>query len=83
MKINRPWLDLTIIEYPVIGMREVPKLNWSNGSLDPETNKGTFPLLPTAMIVAKDIVISNFEMSEEQRDQYKSAQTDPSASVCA
>ena len=56
--IQRPWMDPFILQYPILGIKGLEAGAWSNGELDPETNKGAFPLLPTAMIVAKDIEIS-------------------------
>ena len=83
VNVNRPWLDRTILEYPTLGIRELPKYEWSNGSLNPKTNKGTFPLLPTAFIVAKDVTISNFQMSTAQSSDYKKTKTDASMGVSA
>ena len=80
VKINRPWLERSILDYPIIGMRQVPKHEWSDGTLD-KRNKGSFPLLPIAMIVARDVKIRNFEMSAEQKEQYKKSKTEASLSV--
>ena len=56
VQIYRPWLDLSVLrknfKYP--GM---PSGSWSNGKLD-SSNTGVFPLLTTAMIVAKDITVT-------------------------
>ena len=65
-----------ILELPSVGMRHVPKEGWSNGSLDPRKNKGSFPLLPIAMVVAKDITISNLEMTPEQKVFYEKLKAD-------
>jgi hypothetical protein len=81
VNINRPWLDRTLLEYPTLGIRELPRYKWSNGSLNAKTNKGSFPLLPTAFIVARDVTISNFQMSTAQNSAYKKTKTDASMSV--
>ena len=57
VQINRPWLDLSILEntnYTIDG--EKPQ-NWSTGELNAD-NKGWFPLCSTQMIVAKDITVT-------------------------
>ena len=62
--INRPWLDPTILHYQTLGIMGLPPGSWSSGQLNSKTNKGSFPLLPTAMVVAKDIEISVKSFSE-------------------
>ena len=53
---------------------------WSNGSLKPD-NKGCFPLLPTACIVAKDVVISAASFSESFEKSMTESSTHASAKV--
>ena len=55
--IERPWMEPNILQYTTLGIKGMKPAQWSNGSLDATTNKGLFPILPTACIVAKDIVI--------------------------
>ena len=62
--IQRSWMDPTIMQYPTIEIKGLDPGTWSTGSLIPEENLGTFPLLPTAMIVAKDIEISADELNQ-------------------
>lgn len=62
--IHRPWLDPTILHYQTLGIMGLPPGSWSSGQLNSKTNKGSFPLLPTAMVVAKDIEISAKSFSE-------------------
>ena len=54
VQINRPWLDLSVLNYTVSS--EDPG-SWSTGELSAD-NKGTFPLLSTQMIVARDITVT-------------------------
>lgn len=57
VQINRPWLDLSVLrrdDYRIPGERPS---SWSSGLLD-RTNQGSFPLLSTQMIVAKDIKVT-------------------------
>ena len=56
--INRPWLTPAILNYPTLGIQGQKAGSWSSGVLD-NTNKGIFPLLPTAFVVAKDITLSS------------------------
>ena len=62
--IQRPWMDPFILQYPILGINGLEAGEWSDGKVDPEANKGAFPLLPTAMIVAKDIEITSKSFSE-------------------
>jgi len=57
VQINRPWFDMSLLHnenYTIPG--ETPG-SWSTGVLDKD-NKGSFPLLSTQMIVAKDITVT-------------------------
>ena len=54
VQINRPWLDLSVLNYTVSSERTG---SWSTGELSAD-NKGTFPLLSTQMIVARDITVT-------------------------
>ena len=57
VQINRPWLDLSVLKnknYTIDG--EEPG-SWSTGEIDADNN-GSFPLLSTQMIVAKDITVT-------------------------
>ena len=57
VSIIRPWLDTKLLEFPKLGINGKPASTWSTGTLDPSKNKGEFPLLPTDMVLAKDIMI--------------------------
>ena len=57
VSIRRPWFETAILQYPTIGIKGLPACEWSTGELDPSKNKGKFPLLPTDMVLAKDIMI--------------------------
>ena len=54
VQITRPWLDLSVLNYTVSSERTG---SWSTGELSAD-NKGTFPLLSTQMIVARDITVT-------------------------
>ena len=65
VQISRPWLDLSVLNnknYKIYG--EDPG-SWSTGELDADNN-GSFPLLSTQMIVARDITVTaSTEMEQE------------------
>ena len=77
VKINRPWLETSMFNYKTIGISGLEIESWSNGTLDSKENKGQFPLLPTAMVVAKDVCIHFGEKSFDS----SSTTTDHSTSV--
>ena len=57
VQISRPWFDpsvLSNINYTINGEKEG---SWSTGELSAD-NDGWFPLLPTQMIVARDIKVT-------------------------
>ena len=54
VQINRPWLDLSVLDYTVSSESTG---SWSTGELNAD-NRGSFPLLSTQMIVAKDITVT-------------------------
>lgn len=55
--INRPWMDLNFLKHKKITIRGLEDGAWSTGELDDEKNNGSFPMLPTHFVVAKDIEI--------------------------
>ena len=69
--INRPWLEENILHYPTIGIRGLHAGAWSSGDLEARNNKGQFPLLPTAMVIAKDVVIKADKFSSEVSSCFK------------
>lgn len=67
VQIHRPWVDPTALK---IQKWVVPGLTpgaWSTGVLD-KSNTGLFPLLPTQLIVAKDIKVTADKFSQEVTD---------------
>ena len=80
--VQRPWMDPAILNYPIIGIKGLPAGAWSNGELNGKTNKGNFPLLPTAMIVAKDVTISSDKFSQSLKDSFSETSTHASVKVC-
>ena len=70
VQINRRWLDpsaLKIQKWVVPGLAPGA---WSTGILD-KSNTGSFPLLSTQMIVAKDIKVTADKFSQEITDSLK------------
>ena len=78
--IQRSWLDPAILQYSSLGIRQLEVGKWSNGSLKPD-NKGCFPVLPTACIVAKDVVISAASFSDSFEKSMTQSSTHASAKV--
>ena len=81
--IQRPWLEPELFRYPTIGIKGLNQSAWSSGELDFQKNKGLFPLLPTAMVVAKDVEISAKSFSSKAIDSFKTMASDSSFKVCA
>ena len=65
VQINRPWLDLSILENRNFTINGEDPGSWSTGELD-AGNKGLFPLLTTQMIVARDITVNASTEMEEK-----------------
>lgn len=62
--ILRDWFNGGLLDYPNVYIRDVPKNGICSGSLT-GSKSGSFPLLPTALIIAKEInVYNNFSQSE-------------------
>ena len=80
--IQRPWMDPAILHYQSLGIMGLEPGTWSTGELNFETNKGSFPLLPTAMVVAKDVEISAKSFSKAVEDQLRKASSNASMKVC-
>ena len=79
--ISRPWLEIGLLKYPTIGIKSLKAGTWSSGDLDPRKNKGQFPLLPTAMVVAKDINIHAESFDSDMEDTFAKMKTNASLSV--
>ena len=77
--IHRPWLEVGILKYPTIGIRGLKAGGWSSGELD--ANEGQFPVLPTAMVVAKDIVLKVEESAKSSLETLYHLSSSGSASV--
>ena len=77
--IQRPWMDPAILQYPII-IKGVESGAWSSGQLD-KSNKGSFPLLPTAMIIAKDVVVSSTKFSDSLKKSSKDMSINASLKV--
>lgn len=80
--IHRPWLQPTMMEYPTIGIKGLKDGAWSSGELEAATNKGVFPVLPTAFVVAKDVKISADSYSSTAQESFASLSSHASVKVC-
>jgi len=69
VKISRPWLDFGIFEYPNLGVKGVKKDAWADGKLSSNLD---FAIIPTSLIIAKDITIENSSMFQEFSDVFSS-----------
>ena len=56
-QINRPWLDLGVLKNINYTIDSEDPGSWSTGELSADNN-GSFPLLSTQIIVAKDITVT-------------------------
>ena len=64
VQINRPWINLSALnihEWRIPGEKSGA---WSTGIID-TSNNGSFPLLSTQMIIAKDITITGTKFSQQ------------------
>ena len=77
--IHRPWMEIGILQNPTLGIAGLEAGAWSTGKLEPN-NTGQFPLLPTAMIVAKNVIIKFDESSSESNETMKRMKTSVSVS---
>lgn len=82
VQIDRSWLDPTILHHPTLGIMGLPSGSWSSGQLDTQVNHGSFPLLPTAMIVAKDVEMSAKLFSKSLEDKFSEMSSNASMKVC-
>ena len=64
VQINRPWIDFSALNIHNWRIPGVESGAWSTGVLD-SSNNGSFPLLSTQMIIAKDITITGTKFSQE------------------
>ena len=79
--IHRPWLEPTILQYPTLGIKGLQPGSWSSGELNAASNKGQFPLLPTAFICAKDITVSASSYSETAEKSFSDESSHASVKV--
>lgn len=64
VQISRPWIDLSALRIQHYKIPGEQSGSWSTGKLE-SSNDGTFPLLTTQMIVAKDIKVTASKFSRE------------------
>ena len=79
--INRPWLNPGLLQYPTLGIKGFEAGAWSSGDLDVKENKGQFPLLPTAIICAKDVEISSNAFSDTAEKSFSEMKSNASFKV--
>lgn len=79
--IHRPQLQTGILKYPTIGIKGLEAGAWSSGELDAEKNKGHFPVLPTAMVIAKDVRIKADEFDSKVSETFSKLEAEASLSV--
>ena len=72
VQINRPWLNLDILKLNNFKIPGEQSGSWSTGELSSK-NKGSFPMLSTQMIVAKD-----FNFTATKHSQTVNGSTDVS-----
>ena len=70
VQIDRPWIDLSALKYQNWKIPGEGPGSWSTGVLD-SSNYGSFPLLSTEMIVARDIAVTATKFSKETIDNLK------------
>ena len=70
VQIDRPWIDLSALKLQKWRIPGERPDCWSTGVLD-SSNNGSFPLLSTEMIVAKDITVTATKFSEEINEYWK------------
>ena len=71
VQIDRPWIDLSALEYQKWKIPGEGPDFWSSGVLH-DSNNGSFPLISTEMIVARDITATATKFSVEITDHLKS-----------
>ena len=79
--IQRPWFQPIILKYPTLGIKGVKTNAWSSGELGFTSNKGSFPILPTAFIVAKDVKISADSFSSTVESSFSEMKSHASVKV--
>ena len=70
VQIDRPWIDLSALKHQNWRIPGERSDFWSTGVLE-SSNSGSFPLLSTEMIVAKDISVTATKFSEEITTYFK------------
>ena len=67
VQVVRQWLDTSLLFYDNITIAGAKAGQWSTGVMD-TTNNGSFPLLLTAFMVAKDVTIHSNNFSSKLQD---------------
>ena len=80
VEIVREWLDTSVLHYENITLAGMKAGQWSTGVMEP-TNQGSFPLLLTTFVVAKDISVTATRFSEELLDSFHKFSSSADAKV--
>ena len=67
VEIHRPWMETALFDYRAITLASAAAGQWSAGEMSP-SNKGSFTLLPTSMVLARDIVVTTTDFSSSTKD---------------
>jgi len=79
--ITRPWLDTSMLSFYPVAIRNLAINGWSDGAISPAKGQTQFKfkLLPVAMLVARNILVSN--MKDEQSQDFVAASSSSSSSL--
>ena len=68
--IVRPWMDTALFDYTSISIASAKAGQWSTGKMEP-ANQGSFPLLPTSMVLATDIAVTASSFSSHTKEVFE------------
>jgi hypothetical protein len=79
--INRPWLDTSLLAYYPVALAGLAKNSWSDGTVFPNRKESTlqqiFKILPTGMIVARNIRITSASLTTSYGPAISSSSSAP------
>jgi hypothetical protein len=68
VRIERPWLDLTLLDIEELALKGVSRHAWSDGSpFFAQRRQFLFKLLPTAMIIARNVRIASSSLASHSQ----------------
>ena len=68
--IRRPWMDTALLDYTCLTLADASAGQWSDGKMQASTSQ-SFPLLPTAMVLATDIQVTATQFSSHTKDVFE------------